>query len=94
MKNCNDTIGNRTRDLPACSAVPQPNAAPRVLQQLQNCVIPLLDFQGSSVDVATRYGLDGPGIESRWRRDFPYPSRAALGRTQPPMQWVPSLSRG
>jgi len=22
MKNSNDTIGNRTRDLPACSAVP------------------------------------------------------------------------
>jgi len=29
MKNSSDTIGNRTRDLPACSAVPQPNAAPR-----------------------------------------------------------------
>jgi len=26
----NDTIGNRTRDLPACSAVPQPTAPPRV----------------------------------------------------------------
>jgi hypothetical protein len=26
MKNSNDTIGNRTRDLPACSAVPQPTA--------------------------------------------------------------------
>ena len=24
----NDTLGNRTRDLPACSAVPQPNAPP------------------------------------------------------------------
>jgi len=24
MKNSNDTIGNRTRDLPACNAVPQP----------------------------------------------------------------------
>jgi len=29
MKNSNYTIGNRTRDLPACSAVPQPNAPPR-----------------------------------------------------------------
>ena len=28
-KNSNDTIGNRTRDLPACSAVPQPTAPPR-----------------------------------------------------------------
>jgi hypothetical protein len=23
-----------------------------------------------SVDVATRYGLDGPGIESRWAQGF------------------------
>jgi len=30
VKNSNDTIGNRTRDLPACSAVPQPTALPRV----------------------------------------------------------------
>ena len=29
MKNFSDTIGNRTRDLPACSAVPQPAALPR-----------------------------------------------------------------
>jgi len=30
MKNSNDTIGNRTRDLPTCSAVPQPTAPPDV----------------------------------------------------------------
>jgi hypothetical protein len=29
MKNSNDIIGNRTRDLPACSALPQPTALPR-----------------------------------------------------------------
>jgi hypothetical protein len=39
--------------------------------------------QGSSVGIATRYGLDDPGIESRWGRDFPYPSRPALGPNQP-----------
>ena len=48
----------------------------------------------SSVSIATRYGLDGPGIESRWGRDFPHPSTPALGPTQPPVQWVPGLSRG
>ena len=48
---------------------------------------------GSSVGVATRYGLDGPGIESRWGRDFLYPSRPALGPSQPPIHWVPGLSR-
>jgi hypothetical protein len=29
MKNSNDTIGNRTCDLPVCSTVPQPTAPPR-----------------------------------------------------------------
>jgi hypothetical protein len=29
MKNANDIIGNLTRDLPVCSAVPQPIAPPR-----------------------------------------------------------------
>ena len=30
MKNSNDTMGNQTRDLPTCSAVPQPTALLRV----------------------------------------------------------------
>jgi hypothetical protein len=34
---------------------------------------------GSSVGTATRYRLDGPGIESPWRRGFPHLSRPALG---------------
>jgi hypothetical protein len=29
MKNSNGIIGNRTRDLPACSAVPEPTEPPR-----------------------------------------------------------------
>jgi hypothetical protein len=29
MKNSNDTIGNRTRNLPACSTALQPTAPPR-----------------------------------------------------------------
>jgi hypothetical protein len=48
----------------------------------------------SSVGIATRYGLEGPGIESHWRRDIPHLSRPALGPTQPPVQWVLGLSRG
>jgi hypothetical protein len=30
MKNSTDTIGNRTRDLPALGAVPQPTSSPVV----------------------------------------------------------------
>jgi len=39
----------------------------------------------SSVATATRYGLDLPWTESRCGRDFPHPSRPALGRTQQPV---------
>ena len=41
---------------------------------------------GSTVGIATGYRLDGPGIESRWGRDFPHLSRTALGLTRPPVQ--------
>jgi hypothetical protein len=54
----------------------------------------IFKVRDSSVGIATRYGLDGPGIESRWGRDFPHPSRPALEPTLPPTQWVPGLFPG
>jgi hypothetical protein len=48
----------------------------------------------SSVGIATRYGLKGPGIESRWKRDFLPSYRPTLGPTHPPIQYVPGLFRG
>ena len=38
MKNSNETIENQTRDLPACSAVPQPTAPPRAPINVKYCL--------------------------------------------------------
>jgi hypothetical protein len=42
----------------------------------------------SSIGIATRYRLNGPGIESRSGRDFPHPSRPAPEPIRRPVQWV------
>ena len=110
MKNSKDVIGNRTRDLLACSAVPQPTAPLHanntrplfcfadivchflllfysecgwlcrwatindaigsdkrtiLLRHSKDPIYEINVGQDSSVGTATRYGLDGPAIESR-----------------------------
>ena len=51
-------------------------------------------YLDSSVGTATRYGLDDPGIDSRWWRNFPHPSTPALVPTQAPIQLVPGFFPG
>jgi len=48
---------------------------------------------GSLVGIATDYGLEGPGSNPGGDEIF-RPSRPALWPTQPPLKWVPVLSRG
>jgi len=49
---------------------------------------------GSVVSIATAYGLDGRGFQSRWGWDFPHLTRLALKPIHPPIKRVPGLSRG
>jgi len=48
---------------------------------------------GSSVNIVTDYGLDGPGLNPGGDEIFRL-SRPALGPNQPPVKWVTGLSRG
>jgi hypothetical protein len=90
MKNSSDTIGNRTRDLPVSSAV-------FTLTDQYNFGMyhAWLDDRDCVVGIITRYGLEGPGIESRFGAKF-----SALVQTDPGFhpayytkdKW--SLSRG
>ena len=51
--------------------------------------VPLLCVdRDSSLCIATRYDLGGPGIECRLGRVSPHPSGPVFGPTQPPVQWV------
>jgi hypothetical protein len=53
LKNSNDNIGNRTRDFPACSAVPQPNAPPAACPTIQNNLPKLSKYIWLSMLLAT-----------------------------------------
>jgi len=65
-----------------------------VISRFNSILATFIVDRDSSVGIATGYGLDGRGIESRWGKDFPNLSRRGLGPTQPPVQWLSGVSRG
>ena len=52
-----------------------------MMMMMMKCTGGLVTSRDSSVGIETRYGLDGPGIESRWGRNF---------RTGPDRPWGPT----
>ena len=64
-------------------------------KQSEDFYPPFFDTRGpgSSVGIATDYRLDSPGSNSGGDEIF-RPSTPALEPTQPPLKWVPGLSRG
>jgi hypothetical protein len=57
-----------------------------VMYIANTCMFGELSGRDSSVGIATRYGLDGPGIESRWGRDISHLFIPGLGHTRPLIQ--------
>jgi len=90
MKNYNDTIENRTRDLPACSAVRQLTAPPRapmkpVLPVIQGGIFfhsftTLVGLGLLTVDASQTHS-DTYSVELLWKRDRPF-QRLLLYNTQ------------
>ena len=59
-KNSNDTIGNRTRDLPVCSAVSQPTAPPRTPEVIPVTTLTAVFWWVSSCSVVIMKCLTNP----------------------------------
>jgi hypothetical protein len=68
MKNFNDTIGNRARDLLACSAVPQPTAPLRAPHY--DCYKMLFRFPLNLLVICSPLLLVSDGVTVRLAPDF------------------------
>jgi hypothetical protein len=84
MKNSKDTIGNRTRDLPACSAVPQPTAPPGVPNKICNDRSfgkgHLLDLQPLDMLPLTTDSINGCVINTKGEKPLFYTHCYSLSR--------------
>jgi hypothetical protein len=103
MKNSNDTIGNRTRDRLACSAVPQPTAPPRAPLKIVFFLNVATMKAYGAVEVQLRYFfallLDGgewsPSLSGRFapgRRDTPASVEEETGWATEPV-WTAAVKK-
>ena len=79
---CNHIVKKRLQDNKIC-----------LILKILTYIFNVLTYYCSSVGIATELQAARSGIESRWGRNFP-PVQTGPGLTQPPVKWVPSLSRG
>ena len=88
MKNSNDTLGNRTRDLPTCRAVPQPTAPPHAPSSSVDDTKSFQPLYAPGEELPTRdcmdvrargKSLDEVGINSRSPILWPSKSRMSGG---------------
>jgi len=56
-------------------------------------IMPMYVDRDGLVGIETRYSLGIPATKFLWGKDFPHSSRPTLGTTQPPIEWVPGISR-
>jgi hypothetical protein len=53
-----------------------------------SCTLVFIYQRDRSASIAICYGLDSPGIKSRWGWDFPLPIQTIPGTHSAPIQWV------
>jgi len=79
MKNSSDTIGNRTRDLPTCSTVPQPTTLPRAPIKLPGtCKFCNLGISCLNVEVSRSLSLSLSHTHTHTHTQVHMPSRTSL----------------
>jgi hypothetical protein len=64
--------------------IPTENSTGIIYTEFNKWYVHKASGPGSSVGIATRYGLDGPRIVSRWAARFSAPVQTCPGATQPP----------
>ena len=70
MKNPSDTIGNRTRDLPACNIVPQPTALPRAPEYLYTALKECMSFTRARYYVICGVGISQSVYWQSWTKKW------------------------